>query len=187
MLSVESNLTVDTPRSVAQAEVPLLRQPRATDGAALHALVAVCPPLDPNSRYCNLLQCTHFAATSIVAEADGELLGCVTGYLPPLRPDTLFVWQVAVHPQARGSGLGGRMLRQLLARPACAEVAYLDTTVTADNAASEAMFRRLADRLGARLRRHRWFDCERHFAGVHDSEYLLRIGPFKRPPSEQPL
>ncbi len=159
-----------------------LRRPRAADGPALSALVAACPPLDPNSRYCNLLHCTHFAATSVAAERrDGEraeLVGFISAYLPQGRPDTLFVWQVAVHADARGAGLGRHMLRHLLQRPACADVRYLDTTVTADNAASEAMFRGLAGDLGARVRRHRWFDSERHFDGAHGSEYLLRIGPF---------
>jgi L-2,4-diaminobutyric acid acetyltransferase len=155
-----------------------LRRPGAADGAALHALVTDCPPLDPNSRYCNLLQCTHFADTCVVAERGGALVGFITGYLPPRRTDTLFIWQVAVHSQARGAGLGKRMLSHLLARPACADVRYLDTTVTADNHTSEAMFRSLARDLGARVRRHRWFDRERHFAGAHDAEYLLRIGPF---------
>jgi hypothetical protein len=46
----------------------ILREPGAADGPALHALVEQCPPLDPNSRYCNLLQITHFAGTAVVAE-----------------------------------------------------------------------------------------------------------------------
>ena len=41
--------------------------PDATDGVAVHDLVQRCPPLDSNSLYCNLLQCTHFAATSALA------------------------------------------------------------------------------------------------------------------------
>jgi L-2,4-diaminobutyric acid acetyltransferase len=174
MLRVKNSLLKPLP----EADAIVLRRPGAADGAALHALVTACPPLDPNSRYCNLLQCTHFADTCVVAARGGALAGFITGYLPPRRADTLFVWQVAVHPQARGAGLGRRMLRHLLARPACADVRYLDTTVTADNRTSEAMFRGLARDLGARVRRHRWFDRERHFAGAHDAEYLLRIGPF---------
>lgn len=175
MFSVKTN----EPNQGSDPALISLRHPRAADGPALHALVAACPPLDANSRYCNLLHCTHFAATSVAAERrDGELAGFISAYLPPQRPDTLFVWQVAVRADARGVGLGRRMLRHLLARPACAGVRYLDTTVTADNAASEAMFRGLAGDLDARVRRHRWFDRDRHFEGAHDSEYLLRIGPF---------
>src|SRR5690606_15860277 len=68
-----------------------LRRPRAADGAALFDLIAACPPLDLNSRYCNLLHCTHFADTSVAAERDGVLVGFISGYLPPRRSDTLFV------------------------------------------------------------------------------------------------
>src|SRR5690606_41246864 len=83
-----------------------LRVPRATDGYALNQLVKRCPPLDTNSVYCNLLQCTDFSATSIAAEhTDGELVGFISGYCPPSRPDTLFIWQVAVDDRMRGQGL----------------------------------------------------------------------------------
>src|SRR3546814_16914023 len=39
------------------------RNPVAEDAQAIHDLIAACPPLDTNSLYCNLLQCTHFAET----------------------------------------------------------------------------------------------------------------------------
>ena len=81
-----------------------LRQPTATDGANLFELVAQCPPLDGNSMYCNLLQCSHFADTSVAAETDGELVGFISAYRVPERRDTLFVWQVAVGASARGRG-----------------------------------------------------------------------------------
>src|SRR5690554_7291512 len=69
-----------------------LRRPRATDGYALNQLVKRCPPLDTNSVYCNLLQCSDFSATGIAAEdSQGELVGFISGYRPPSRPDTLFV------------------------------------------------------------------------------------------------
>lgn len=157
----------------------LLRLPESTDGAPLHRLVAACPPLDPNSLYCNLLQCTHFRGTSVAAERDGELVGFISGYIPPEQPDTLFVWQVAVHAAARGEGLGKRMLKELLARPQCRAVRYLDTTVTPGNAASWAMFESLARDLGAPTAREVLFERGRHFGGAHDSEELLRIGPFE--------
>ncbi|MFW9674712.1 hypothetical protein V3H45_25585, partial [Vibrio parahaemolyticus] len=72
----------------------MLRRPTDGDGYNLHQLVARCQPLDTNSVYCNLLQCSDFADTAIAAEnAQGELVGFISGYRPPSRPDTLFVWQ----------------------------------------------------------------------------------------------
>ena len=168
-----------TPRREAvERPTARLRKPTATDGAAVHALVAACPPLDPNSLYCNLLQCTHFADTSALAELDGEVTGFVSGYRPPTHPDSLFVWQVAVSPAARGHGLGQRLMLEILARPGNARLRYLRTTITADNAASWAMFERMARQLDAPAERRVLFDANRHFAGRHDSELELVIGPF---------
>lgn len=162
-------------------QVPLttdlqLRAPTADDGPALHALVRACPPLDLNSRYCNLLQCTHFADTAAVAGRDGRLLGAVTGYRLPQRPDTLFIWQVAVHPEARGAGLARRLLDHLVQR--LPDVRRLETSVTAGNAPSAALFTAFARRRGAALVREPLFERERHLDNSQDTEWLLRIGPF---------
>ncbi|WP_346837477.1 diaminobutyrate acetyltransferase [Microbulbifer sp. SAOS-129_SWC] len=169
-----------TARQDSATREALLRRPVSEDGADVHRLISQCPPLDENSIYCNLLQASHFADTSVAAEIDGALAGFVSGYLVPERPDTLFVWQVAVAEAGRGQGLAGRMIREILSRPACAAVRYLETTITPDNEASWALFRGLARRLGAECGDSVMFDRERHFQGRHDSEMLLRIGPFSQ-------
>lgn len=155
-----------------------LRKPAPADGPAVHALIADCPPLDPNSLYCNLLQCTHFAVTSALAEYGGRTVGFVSGYRPPPHPDTLFVWQVAVARDARGQSIGKRLLRAILERPENGDLRFLRTTVTAGNDASWALFRGLARELGAEGRRETLFDAAQHFNGDHDSEHEFIIGPF---------
>lgn len=149
--------------------------PDATDGAALHALIANSPPLDPNSLYCNLLHCSHFANTSVRARMDGELVGFISGYMIPERPDTLFVWQVVVSGKARGQGLGRRMLEALVDRTGAR---YMETTITADNEASWALFKSLARHRQTAGETSVMFDRDAHFKGQHDSEHLFRIGPF---------
>lgn len=166
-----------TTNTAPAAGAPLLRMPVAADGSALNSLVSRCPPLDPNSVYCNLLQCTHFAGTSVAADAEGTLAGFISGYLVPMSSDTLFVWQVAVAPEFRGQGLATRMLHELLARPACKQVRYVETTVTDANIASLSLFNAFANRRKARLTSTPYFDKTLHFDGRHDSERLLRIGP----------
>jgi len=155
-----------------------LRKPLAGDGTAVHRLVSQCPPLDGNSVYCNLLQCTHFADTGCVAEVAGEVRGFISGYILPDRPDTLFIWQVAISETMRRRGLAGKMLREILARPFCRNLQYLQSTVTGDNRASAALFLGLADSLRSHCKRNRHFTREQHFGGQHDTEYLLTIGPF---------
>ena len=159
-----------------------LRSPLPEDGARVHQLIAQCPPLDTNSMYGNLLQCTHFADTSVAAvpsESTGEeVLGFISGYLIPERNNTLFIWQVAVSEQARGLGLAGNMLKQILDRPQCAQVNFLETTITESNQASWALFKSLAKKLETGLEKSSMFDREKHLAGKHDSEFLARLGPF---------
>ncbi len=140
--------------------------------------MAECPPLDPNSLYCNLLQCTHFAATSALAETDGDVVGFVSGYRPPVHSHSLFVWQVAVAASVRGQGLGKRLMLDILGRPENLDIRYLRTTITSGNHASWRMFESLARSLGAGGERRTLFEAERHFAGRHESEIEFVIGPF---------
>ncbi|ODA66318.1 L-2,4-diaminobutyric acid acetyltransferase [Methyloligella halotolerans] len=155
------------------------RTPRPEDGPDVTDLIANCPPLDTNSAYCNLLQCSHFADTCVVAERDGELVGWISGYRPPSNPDQIFVWQVAVSKTARGEGLGGRMLSELVSRPAVRGCTALITTVTEDNDASWGMFGGFAKRHGMTLTKDPLFEREKHFAGKHDTEWQATIGPLK--------
>lgn len=163
---------------MSDSESILFRLPSLEDGMAVFRLVESCPPLDMNSSYCNLLQCSHFANTSVVAQMNGALVGFISGYVIPARPNTLFVWQVAVAEQARGLGLASRMLDHILARPHCADIAYLETSITQDNHASWALFKSLARKLSADFQSSIWMDKDAHFTGLHDSEALVRIGPF---------
>jgi L-2,4-diaminobutyric acid acetyltransferase len=156
----------------------VLRLPTADDGPALYDLIAACPPLDRNSRFCNLLQVSHFARTSVVAELDGEIVGSITGYLEPDHPTVLFVWQVAVHQRARGCGLATRMMEELVGRDVCRDVRFMETTIEPGNAASWKAFKKFAEARGAPTNQSLLFSREHHFAGTHGDEVLLRIGPF---------
>ncbi|HUD95587.1 diaminobutyrate acetyltransferase [Sphingobium sp.] len=153
------------------------RKPVATDGPAISGLITACPPLDPNSAYCNLLQCTDFADSCIVAERGGEVVGWVSGYRPPSGPENFFVWQVAVSSAARGQRLGGRMIEALLARPHQAGITHLTTTITQDNRASWGLFEGLARRWNVPLEKAARFERKAHFAGAHATEWQARIGP----------
>ncbi len=151
------------------------------DGQQLHDLVAQCPPLDTNSAYLNFLQCTHFADTSVVVESQSQLHGAITGYYKPEAPDTLFVWQVAVAQAARGKGLAKKMLCYLVDAGLGCGLDFIETTITQNNRASWALFEALATHYQVPLISNLWLDQSEHFVGLHDSEYLVRIGPFNSP------
>lgn len=177
-----SDLDTLTPSRARSSEITseaiCFRLPVPEDGIKVWDLIASCPPLDQNSVYCNLLQCTDFAQTCVIAEKDQQIVGWVSGYIPPTTPETFFVWQVAVHEAGRGQRLAQRMIKSLLTRKALEDVSSIKTTITSDNPASWALFRSIAKKLDAPLSDQEWFGEDRHFDGRHKTEHLVTIGPF---------
>jgi L-2,4-diaminobutyric acid acetyltransferase len=156
-----------------------LRLPELTDGKAVHELIQRCPPLDVNSSYNYFLLCSHFRDTCVVAEANERVVGFLSAYLIPGRPETLFVWQVAVDEAARGHGLAGRMLEHVMARPFCTAVTTLETTISPSNLSSRRVFQRYAEQRQAKSSEETFLEVS-HFGGeAHEEERLIRIGPWK--------
>lgn len=154
-----------------------MRAPTATDGTAVNGLIRLCPPLDTNSIYCNLLQCTHFANTSVIAEIQATPVGFISAYLIPDQPNTLFIWQLAICESTRGQGLASKMLVHLLARENLGQIQYIETTITKQNTASWKFFERFAKTNNCQLVTKALFDKTIHFDDEHESEILVKIGP----------
>lgn len=159
----------------------VFRHPNRHDGAAIHELIAGCPPLDLNSVYAYLLLAEHFGGTSVVVDGTQGLDGYISAYVPPGKPDVLFVWQVAVHPRARGQSLGKRMVRHILQQPGLQGVRFIETTVGPSNAASRGMFQGIANMLHTAIAEVPLFEREMFGSQGHEDEPLLRIGPFNAP------
>ncbi|MEV3856548.1 diaminobutyrate acetyltransferase [Streptomyces sp. NPDC050095] len=164
--------------TAAQAQFQL-DHPGVADGAAIWRIARDSKVLDLNSSYSYLLWCRDFAATSVVARDEaGEVAGFVTGYLRPDRPGTLVVWQIAVDEAHRGHGLARELLDGLTAKVAAGrQVTTLETTITPDNSASQALFLSYARRHGASVERHVLFDAGLFPDDGHLPEELYRIGP----------
>ncbi|MCA9562063.1 MAG: diaminobutyrate acetyltransferase, partial [Myxococcales bacterium] len=155
-------------------------EPGPEHGAKAFELVKSINGLETNTCYAYLLLCSHFRATSVVAIADGEVVGFVGGYRPPDSPDALFVWQVGVAAKARGKGLGSAMIDSILLRPHNLDIATVQATVTPDNDASITLFTRLAQRWSASCEVAPYFERS-HFSGQsHEPESLFHIGPLQR-------
>jgi L-2,4-diaminobutyric acid acetyltransferase len=155
-----------------------LQEPSPADGPELWRLARETRVLDVNSPYSYTLWCRDFAETSVVArDDDGVPCGFVTGYVRPSRPDTFFVWQVAVGRSHRGRGLAHRMLDRLADRLAPRGHRFMEATVTPDNTASTAMFEAFARGRGCRLARSPLFGAEHFPETGHAPEVLFRIGP----------
>lgn len=155
---------------------PTFRHPGPEDGAAVYELIRDGGGLDLNTPYAYLLLTRMFATSSVVAEVDGELAGVVLGLRPPDEPTALFVWQIGVHPDHRGIGLGTRMLRWLT--DAC-RPRHLTATVTPTNTASDRLFRGFARHLEVPCEVSPWASEEDFPGDGHEREDLYRIGPLR--------
>lgn len=156
------------------------RRPTEIHAAKVWELIAKCPPLDRNSLYCELLLCTDFADTCVLAERAGAVVGWISAYRRPSDPSTLFIWQIAVHPEVRNTGVGKGLITSALNRPCCESVTYIKATVTLSNRASKLLFAGLARSLRAPIRQALCFDRDIHLNGQHESEYTIAIGPLER-------
>lgn len=151
----------------------VIDRPSTEDGAAIWRIARDSGKLDLNSSYAYLLWCHDFADTSAVARVDGDVVGFVIGYRRPVAPDTVVVWQIAVDAGQRGKGTAAALLDALVRRTGVRQV---ETTITPDNNASNALFRSLADRWGAQMRVAGEFAAG-EFPDDHETEVLYRIGP----------
>ena len=152
-----------------------IRKPTVADAAEISRLVRDCDVLDTNSCYAYLLVCRDFSATSLVASSVGQLLGFVAAYVPPSKPDVVFVWQIGVSPTARNQGVAKSLLLGLVCSEACRDVCYLEATVTPSNAASRRLFQSVADELGGELRILPGFAAEDFDTSEHEPEETIRI------------
>lgn len=152
-----------------------IRPPAMEDGAAMWRIARDSGTLDLNTSYAYLLMARDFAATSRLAVSDGEPVGFVLGYQRPTAPGTLFIWQIGVDASQRGKGVAGQLLDHLLV--SLPEVTALETTITADNTASQRLFASFAARHGATEEVAPLIE-EHHFPDAgHGAELLHVISP----------
>ncbi|MEX0729441.1 MAG: diaminobutyrate acetyltransferase [Aquisalimonadaceae bacterium] len=162
------------------------RNPTVADGGAMWTVVKESGVLDPNSAYMYLLLAKDFADTCIVAELNGKVVGFVSGYRPPQRPESIFLWQVGVDASIRGQGMGKRLVTAFLASRGARGARLLETTISPSNGASRALFKAIARDLDADLRVTEGFTEDDFPEGGHEAEELYLIGPFDPARTSQP-
>jgi len=150
------------------------------DGKRIWKLVSESGRLDVNSAYCYIMLTEYFRDTCLVAEKDGEAVGFVSAFLPPAKPETLFVWQIAVAEAHRGHGIADSLLSALVAEECCRRVRFVEATVSPDNRPSKRLFEKLARKLGAPLAASEGFAASLFPGEAHEDERLIRIGPILR-------
>lgn len=160
----------------SHAAADQLRPLEPGDGLALYGLIRRCPPLDLNSPYAYHLLAHHFGSTCRGIWRGQKLVAAATGYRLPQRPQVFFLWQIAVDPEARGQGLGGRLLDDLMLAAGHWRHVLLQTTIGPENLASRALFEKWAGRHQQPFFYQPFLAAESCGPG-HDAEELLSIGP----------
>lgn len=151
-----------------------LRVPNKDDAKKIYNLVKDTNVLDVNSEYLYLLQTTHFKEYCCVATLDDSIVGFTSGYIIPDRNDTLFIWQVAVDEIARGNGLAGKMLVDILQRDHLKNITTIHTTISPSNNSSKRLFEKLSKQYGVSFKSETMFKIE-DFNNAHEDEVLYKI------------
>ncbi|WP_164671181.1 diaminobutyrate acetyltransferase [Virgibacillus doumboii] len=167
------NVTADKTDSLEK-----FREPALDDGADVWKLIKETGVLDLNSSYSYLMWCTIFSDTSVVIEADDEIVGFISGFIKPASPDKLFIWQVAVADDQRGKGLASKMLHHILERDICENVQYVEATVSPSNIPSRKLFSGLARSLDTKIEVFDCFTAKDFPEQGHEDELTHQIGPF---------
>lgn len=159
----------------------IFRKPETRDGKYLWKLAGTSKTIDANSPYHYLLMCRVFADTCLVAEKQDRIIGFCTAFIPPGKPDTVFVWQVAVDHRERGQGIGVRIITEIIYNIRALNIKFLDATITASNIASIKLFTSAARQLNAPFAfETTFFDAFDFGQNIHEPEKLFRIGPIPR-------
>jgi len=157
----------------------IFRKQKKEDAKKIHKLVKNTNVLDVNSEYLYLLQSTHFNETCSVAEANNDIIGFISGYIYPLNPEVLFVWQVGVDDKFRGQNIAKDLLTNIIDRKLLQGVKYIYTTISPSNIASQKFFEKFAKSLNTEIHKETMFEIS-DFNNAHEDEVLYKIGPFKQ-------
>ena len=153
--------------------------PTKNSGYAIYKLIERCQPLDLTSPSLYFIQSHYFQKTCAIATCSNDVIGFVSGFMDPLKENTLFVWQVAIDEPFRGRGLAQTLINYILQQNLNTE--FIETSITEDNLASQKLFRKLSKHLNTVITQEKFLDQQTHFLKQHESEYLFRIGPFTLP------
>ncbi|WP_116245453.1 diaminobutyrate acetyltransferase [Nocardiopsis sp. FIRDI 009] len=169
-------VTIDAPARTAARDRIVFRRPEPADARAVWHLVDQSDQLDNNSEYYYMIWFRDFARTSVVAELDGEVIGFLSGYRRPERPDTYFVWQEAVKPRHGIPFLGVKLFDHAVQEQILDGARYVEATVSEENTPIVMVLKRFAKRWAAPVDRSVLFSSA-DFGGGHHEETLYRIGP----------
>lgn len=151
--------------------------PAMQDGALMWEL-ARQSTLDNNSAYKYMMMSAYFSETCVVAKHNDQVVGFITGFVPPEQQDTIFVWQIGVDTSFKGKGIGSKLLQQLLNQQPKDKIKFMEATITPSNKASQALFEKLARDYQTECQFEPFFTQDLFPNEDYEEELKFRIGPF---------
>lgn len=128
----------------------VIRNARDDEASAIQALARQCPPLDVHTAFSYWVVTRYQQGLCLVAEQDDSLVGFLTA-TGTTDTNLLYVWQIGVNQAHRGTGLAERLLDRLVAQATALGFRSMQVSIADNNAASLAVFSRLAARRESEL------------------------------------
>ena len=106
----------------------------------VYNLVSISPPLERYFQHFYRIMLRYFSSTCFVAEFEEKLVGWLMGFISQNNPDTYFLWQIGVHPDMQGRGLGGLLLDAVEKKVIELGCSRIEVTIDPENTSSEKLF-----------------------------------------------
>ncbi|PEN11182.1 GNAT family N-acetyltransferase [Longibacter salinarum] len=147
---------------------------RPDEAAALRELSLKWLDLDANPFLLPRHLIEHFTETHPVAWRAGRRVGIVSGFLSQTRVAESYIRFIAVAPNERGQGVGGRLYERFFAVARRANRAVVRAITTPDNHASIAFHRALGFEIERQPDRIDGVDVSLDHAGPGEHRVLLK-------------
>ncbi|MGM0440849.1 MAG: GNAT family N-acetyltransferase [Elusimicrobiota bacterium] len=117
-----------------------IREAKEEEFLKLHKFVANCPPLEQYPVHLYKLTLRYFRNTCFIAELNGNWAGFLTSFISQVNPENLFMWQIGIHPDMQGKGLGKKILKAAEKKLKKRGIKKIELTVDPENSPSQKLF-----------------------------------------------
>jgi phosphoribosylamine--glycine ligase len=118
----------------------IIREAKEDEFLFVYNLVSQSPPLEKYFQHFFKIMLRYFSSTCLVADYQGKLVGWQMGFVSQNDPNTYFLWQIGVHPDMQGRGLGGLLLDSIENKVIELGCTRIELTIDPENISSEKLF-----------------------------------------------
>jgi len=146
------------------------RKALESDIQSIINLLNDCKPyVHPHHEYVYWILGNFYQSTTFVCVESERLIGFICG-LPSIDQSTIFVWQVCIHPDFRGRGIGLGLIKLLFESSEQFGFNNLQLSITANNSISKSMFKKFSENNSLEMR----FVKQSMISGMAEDVYKIR-------------